>query len=171
MATFVTADLHFNHANIIRYCNRPFDDVNDMNDCLVENWNRVVAMDDTVFHIGDFCFRKNINGIYQGVDYWKSKLNGNIILIAGNHDKYLAMKSLTIYFSNKAILIRHNPIYNAEDMPSGIEYVLCGHCHNKWDKRIVGNTRVINVGVDVSDFKPNQLAEVVKQNGEYNEYE
>jgi calcineurin-like phosphoesterase family protein len=162
MATFVTADLHLNHGNIIRYCKRPYDDMADMNNCLVENWNRTVSEGDTVFHIGDFCFRRMVNGIYQGVDYWKSKLNGNLILIAGNHDKYLAMKSLTIYFSGIEVLLRHNPIYSESDIPSGIKYVLCGHIHDKWDKRIVGDAKVINVGVDVSDFKPNQLAEVVK---------
>ena len=52
--TFFTSDTHFGHANIINLCNRPFKDVNHMNDMLVENWNSVVSDDDTVFHLGDF---------------------------------------------------------------------------------------------------------------------
>lgn len=52
--TFFTSDTHFGHANIINLCNRPFKDVNHMNNMLVENWNSVVSDDDTVFHLGDF---------------------------------------------------------------------------------------------------------------------
>ena len=50
--TFFTSDTHFNHANIIKFCNRPFKDVEQMNETLIANWNRVVEMDDTVFHAG-----------------------------------------------------------------------------------------------------------------------
>ena len=52
--TFFTSDTHFNHANIIRFCNRPFIDVAQMNETLIANWNKVVGEDDTVFHLGDF---------------------------------------------------------------------------------------------------------------------
>lgn len=53
--TFFTSDTHFNHANIIRFCNRPFKDVEQMNETLIANWNRVVGTNDIVFHLGDFC--------------------------------------------------------------------------------------------------------------------
>jgi len=53
--TFFTSDTHFNHANIIKFCDRPFKDVELMNETLIANWNRVVGLDDTVFHLGDFC--------------------------------------------------------------------------------------------------------------------
>ena len=56
MQTHFTADTHFNHANIIRYCRRPFGSVREMNEALVSNWNRVVAEDDVVYHLGDFGF-------------------------------------------------------------------------------------------------------------------
>ena len=48
--TFYTSDTHFCHANIIRLCNRPFKDVDYMNEKLIENWNKVVPEDGTVFH-------------------------------------------------------------------------------------------------------------------------
>lgn len=52
---FFTSDTHFNHANIIRFCNRPFKDVSHMNEAIISNWNRVVGPEDIVFHLGDFC--------------------------------------------------------------------------------------------------------------------
>ena len=79
--TFFTSDTHFNHANIIKFCNRPFKDVEQMNETLIANWNRVVGADDTVFHLGDFCL--------GGAAEWTkvlNRLNGRIYLIMGNHD-------------------------------------------------------------------------------------
>ena len=77
---FFTSDSHFNHENIIKFCNRPFDSLDEMNDALTENWNAKVKPDDTVFHLGDFS--------WGGSGSWKSareRLNGHIILIKGNH--------------------------------------------------------------------------------------
>ncbi len=77
-----TSDTHYNHANIIRYCNRPFQSAEEMNAKLVENWNDRVKPEDTVFHLGDFAFGKLTD--------WedaRKQLNGKIILIKGNHDK------------------------------------------------------------------------------------
>ena len=49
-----TADSHISHRNIIKYCKRPFSDVEEMNETLISNWNKVVGKDDFVFHLGDF---------------------------------------------------------------------------------------------------------------------
>lgn len=80
--TYVIADLHFSHENIIKYENRPFRDVEHMNSFLIANWNRVVNKHDTVFVLGDVSFTgkeetKEIIG----------QLNGKKILIMGNHDR------------------------------------------------------------------------------------
>src|SRR5574344_1354629 len=63
--TFFTSDTHFNHANIIRFCNRPFKDVNQMNEVLIENWNRVISQGETVFHLGVLCFGGSYRDVYQ----------------------------------------------------------------------------------------------------------
>lgn len=78
--TFFTSDTHFGHANIIRLCNRPFEDVNEMNEKLIENWNKVVPENGTVFHLGDFAFGGS--GLWNKV---LDQLNGQIYLIMGNH--------------------------------------------------------------------------------------
>ena len=57
MTTFFTSDTHFGHENIIKYCGRPFKDVEKMNERLIKNWNEVVKDTDTIFHLGDFSFR------------------------------------------------------------------------------------------------------------------
>ena len=57
MKIFVTADTHFNHENIIKYCNRPFKDVNEMNEVIINNWNSVVSKDDIIYHIVYYWFR------------------------------------------------------------------------------------------------------------------
>ena len=79
---YVTSDTHFSHANIIKYCNRPYSSIEEMNQSLVENWNSVVNKNDLVIHLGDFAWGRTIQSIKQHLD----KLNGNKILILGNHD-------------------------------------------------------------------------------------
>lgn len=77
---YFTSDTHFNHNSILKFCNRPFETIEEHDNKLIENWNSVVGLDDTVFHLGDFCF--------GGAPKWKeirSQLNGHIILIVGNH--------------------------------------------------------------------------------------
>ena len=53
---FFTSDTHFGHENILKFCNRPFSSIEDHDLALINNWNSVIGNDDTVFHLGDFCF-------------------------------------------------------------------------------------------------------------------
>jgi calcineurin-like phosphoesterase family protein len=80
MTIYFTADTHFSHDAIIRFCDRPFRDAQAMDDALVANWNRRVGPDDTVFHLGDFCWRKG-----DGLSLL-AQLRGRKHLILGNHD-------------------------------------------------------------------------------------
>ena len=77
--TFFTADSHFDHKNIIEHCERPFDNVDEMNETMVCNWNNTVASSDTVYIIGDFAFRRHAQ--------WIKRLHGKKTLIVGSHDK------------------------------------------------------------------------------------
>ena len=88
MDTYFSADDHFGHFQIIKYCNRPFKSVKEMDDTLIKNWNERVKKDDFVINVGDFNFR-NSKGGKQGTpkksyDYIK-KLNGIKTFVSGNH--------------------------------------------------------------------------------------
>ena len=54
-----TSDTHFGHKNILKFCKRPWDTVEEMVEGLIQNWNRVVGKDDLIFHLGDFAFATN----------------------------------------------------------------------------------------------------------------
>lgn len=120
---FFTSDTHFKHGNIIKYCNRPFESSSDMNNTLVSNWNKVVAPNDIVFHLGDFCFgdRKT----------WKSfcsKLNGTKYLIQGNHDR-----ENEIYYEGFELVcdIAQVAIYDNE-LEDYSTLILCHYCLTTW---------------------------------------
>lgn len=78
---FLIGDPHFWHRNIIRYCDRPFSNVEEMNECLIKNWNSVVGKDDIVYVLGDFALCGKARIIEVG-----RALNGRKRLILGNHD-------------------------------------------------------------------------------------
>lgn len=83
MKTFIISDTHFGHQNIIKFCNRPFESVEEMDNVMIEQWNMVVSKGDTVYHLGDFGF-----GSKEQISDIVKKLNGNIRLIMGNHDAH-----------------------------------------------------------------------------------
>lgn len=80
MKIWFTSDHHFWHQNVIKYCGRPFKDVQEMNEILIANWNSVVMPDDLVYYLGDFSMA------FRPVEIYTRRLNGTKILIAGNHD-------------------------------------------------------------------------------------
>lgn len=165
MQYFITSDLHLGHANIIKYCNRPFKNVKHMNDTIIGRWNERIKPEDIVYHVGDFCFKNSYDGekgLRLNSLYWKSLLNGNIIFIKGNHDKNNTTKtnieSLQILFGGIYINLIHDPVkvnvnYNLN---------LCGHVHEKWKFKFVPNSIIINIGVDVWNFYPKTLQEIIK---------
>ena len=78
---FFTSDHHFGHKNIIKFCNRPFESIDEMNEELISRWNAKVGPNDEVYHLGDFalCTTNEFTDII-------GRLNGIIYLIGGNHD-------------------------------------------------------------------------------------
>lgn len=139
MSIYTIADTHFNHANIIKYCSRPFNDVHHMNEALIANWNRVIGKDDAVIHVGDFGF-----GSTSDLKKIVKRLNGQLYIVWGNHDKKSRMQevlprgrilgnSYPNYDSNgDYTLFTHKPpgalqpMYNAETTVQ-----IYGHLHNK----------------------------------------
>lgn len=111
-----TADTHFGHRNIIRYCNRPFYSVEEMDETLINNWNKVVDKEDVVFHLGDFAV--------GGAALWSNllqRLNGKVYLIMGNHDVHTIDKGfegfqyvsweMLIEIGKQKIYLNHYPFF------------------------------------------------------------
>ncbi len=184
MPTWFTADTHFGHANIIKYCDRPFDSVESMRTELVRRWNDVVAPGDRVMVLGDFALGRIDEQL--GV---LAELNGTKDLIVGNHDRpfdpdprrraesttgYLAagfhsVVQGTIGFTlagQYPVLVGHFPYAGDSHGPdryvdqrpydSGLP-IVHGHVHTTW--RLRG--RQLNVGVDVNDYTPVSEDDVV----------
>lgn len=82
---FFTADTHFGHANIIRYCHRPFQTADEMDKVLLDGINRVVGPDDTLYHLGDFCWWKG----GRTAQWYRDQIDcRTVIMVAGNHDPH-----------------------------------------------------------------------------------
>jgi len=185
MKVYFTSDTHFNHANIIKYCNRPFyyeeDFVGEgelanrpwknpvikyrreewMNKTLINNWNSIVSPDDIVYHLGDF-------GFLNSEEYaeYLNKLNGHVVLFKGNHDDQNKVKTYLdkamMYFGGKVVFAQHHP---PEEIPI-CDFVICGHIHNNWKFKINKqnlNIPIINVGVDVNQYAPISTNSLLKQ--------
>ncbi len=158
MAILFTSDTHFGHTNIIKYCDRPYADVEEMNQAMIDRWNEVVTFKDTVYHLGDFAF-----GPVCFVEKCRKKLNGKVILIHGNHDR-IGKETLSKIFTEcysktriklgeQTLHLSHHPI-QTED--GSADYYLNGHVHTRW----ITEGRRVNVGVDVWNFKPVTWGEI-----------
>jgi len=157
--TFFTADCHFDHKNIIEYSKRPFIDMDDMNNTIIRNWNSVVGVDDLIYHIGDFAFKNSCN-------LFEEQLNGNIVHIRGNHDNNNGVKTLihnaTLIYGGLTIYATHKPPEDGQTLPKECNIILCGHVHNLWKWKMLDNRYMINVGVDVWNYKPVSIHSILK---------
>ena len=143
---FLYSDAHFFHKNIIKYSERPFNTVQQMNRTMIDNWNGVVGNDDTIYFLGDFVIGHFKS---QFAKLISEELNGNIIFIKGNHDrgvKSIPMeKNINITYKGKDIILTHEPLKEFE----GIN--IHGHVHNNtYDKK----ENQINVSAEVIDYTP-----------------
>jgi len=162
---YFTADNHFRHENIIKYCNRPFVDIKAHDEMLVHNWNATVRPKDEVYVLGDFIFARS----QEDVLGLASRLNGKKYLILGNHDKpgycegsFEWIKDYHVFTAhNKTWVLFHYPIWSWFRRAKGAIH-LYGHVHNTvsqpdcpLDLQVLRDrSNCINVGVDVCDFRP-----------------
>lgn len=161
MSTFFTADTHFGHANILRYCERtrPFKDLSHMHEVLISNWNAIVRPADTVYHLGDF-------GLGPAVTLARKRLNGTIRLITGNHDKirledacmFRSIDALKLVdVDGQRIVLCHYAMRTWQFQSKGA-WQLYGHSHgNLADDP---NTLSCDVGVDCWNMAPVSMAQL-----------
>jgi len=153
-----TGDTHFGHANIIKYCKRPFKHVDEMDEKIITNWNSVVQAGDEVYHLGDFAFHHP-----QKAAYYASRLKGKKYLIRGNHDHNRICRELVNYFEwikdvhllkidQSLIWLSHYAHLIWPQKHYGVWH-LFGHSHgmlNKDQKEV----NSYDVGVDCHYFQP-----------------
>lgn len=158
---FFTSDTHFYHKNVIKYSNRPYNSIEEMHEDMIDRWNKAVGKGDLVYHLGDFSLESNP----KLIDAILGRLNGKIILIRGNHDRWLDridrvkhnnkfIKIEDYYETNiqhpdgthiKASLM-HYPMHTWNRSHYG-SVQLHGHCHGAIDAQN-RKLRRMDVGVD-----------------------
>ena len=154
---FFTSDLHFCHKNIIAHCKRPFSSLEEMHQYYIEYWNQTISKNDYIFILGDLVFSHSKNA-------WRtiiSKLNGQKILIIGNHDDLKSIcyddflyttKHDSFQFDDngkiKEIFMSHYPCLSWPNQHRG-SWHLFGHCHGTMNKNKLAKEQM-DVGIDIS---------------------
>lgn len=176
MKLFIISDEHYYHSRIIEYEDRPFtgiylykymfyNPVIEMNETIINNYNTLVSNSDIVIHLGDFCF--------GGVDLVQpiaNRLNGQKILIMGNHDRkrtptwfhrmgFIKVFKKPIHLDN--IILSHKPIV-PEILKQTNKINFHGHIHNNIHyNEFLENSSIpekyVNFAVEFTDYKPFEI--------------
>ena len=159
---YITSDEHMGHRNIIKYCNRPFDDVQEMDETIIERHNEVVRDGDTVIHAGDYTLQPT----KERAEQYIRRLNGHHIFISGSHDRWLGKNHpIQIYerkFNGILFVVCHYALHVWAQSHYG-SYMLYGHSHSglsHTDKEPIG--KVLDVGVDGHNFYPWSVDEIIE---------
>ena len=161
---WVWSDQHFGHANIIKYCNRPFTDSDSMDSQLIKNYHNTVKPDDIVIWCGDISFshKDKINPILSSMPGYK-------IHVIGNHDLNRHGEPIEYAVDERHLLytidVMHHDInfqllfshYPMDNVPDGCINV-CGHIHNKQ-----ANPWNIVTCVEQTNYTPVNLKVIVSQ--------
>lgn len=186
MKTFITSDSHFSHKTTLKWDMRKrfntqlgvddalidkkilYKDTIAMNETIISNWNSVVSKDDIVYHLGDISFANPMT-----TKELLSRLNGSIILIKGNHDKWkdikkfddrfteiVDYKEIQYKYNEKSyhICMMHYPIASWNRKMYG-SIMLHGHSHGKYNT----TGKIIDVGIDttLANFYPVNIESVI----------
>lgn len=178
--TFFSGDHHFGHEKIIEYCSRPFDDVKQMDDELVDRWNSVVSDGDNVVYVGDF----SLSGDEKYVEQLFSRLNGLILYVCvpWHHDRrwidhvsamrtssgryVYPLPSIEIVYvvgvmggngKPMPITVSHYPMLEWEASHYGAWHV---HGHSHGNSPVLAGKRSVDVGVDANGYMPMSIEEI-----------
>ena len=163
--TFIISDTHFGHANIIKYCNRPFESTVQMDEYIAEKWIEEVGEEDTVLHLGDVAFKT------QYLDEVIQSLPGRKILVWGNHDwcrtkTYYRKRGfdevydeLLVKVGGQDVRLTHMPS-DKTDMPN-----IHGHLHNAKNFNGALGSHNILYSPEVQDYKPMDIVDLLNEGG------
>jgi calcineurin-like phosphoesterase family protein len=168
---YFTADSHWGHFNICKYCDRPFKTIEEMDSALILAWNNVVGENDVVYHLGDFCMGDRYTE-------YSNQLSGQIRIIPGSHDKQLVRKwNQTIKKDEKFQVL---PPLVSLAISKEIYVVMCHFSLRTWDRSHYGSFHFyghshgrleeqlgsMDVGVDsaakiLGEYRPFSLEEAI----------
>lgn len=170
---YFIADTHFGHENIIKMCGRPFKNIQEMNETLINNWNSKVKSNDHVYILGDMFFRsKDPEPILRS-------LKGKKHLIIGNHDSWIKRKECQKYFESidnylefsdgkNYLVLSHYPMLSYHRERRNNTYMIHGHIHADthadFYPLLLYRDRILNAGVDLNKFTPVSLEELLLNN-------
>jgi calcineurin-like phosphoesterase family protein len=168
---FLTADFHFGHNNIIKYCNRPFKTTEEMNETLLNNYKKVITDTSLVYFLGDMSFGRQVRK-EQTPKWWCEQLTGTIVsYIKGSHDHGIR-PSMASFPKNvqKVVLeddievlgikfhLQHEPYFHNGER--SFDWLIHGHVHEAkpmW----TSSSRNINVSVEATNYAPVLLYDIV----------
>ena len=140
---FYISDMHFYHQNILAFDKRPYKNLEEMHDDMIKKWNSVVNNNDTVYILGDFCWRLS-------VEIWRqilNKLKGQKVLITGNHDMAKVSQLKKIFADVKPykeikdgddiVIMSHFPMPFYKHSFSDNVYMLYGHVHTTKENELM----------------------------------
>lgn len=169
---YFSSDLHLNHKNIIKYSNRPFQDVQEMNEKLIENHNKIVKQKDTWYFLGDFAMYYNLDRLGDLIN----RFNGKKYFVLGNHDDYDDL----VYLQDKRIIEYVDKTYLISYQKQKI--FLSHYSHRVWPKKHYGvwhlfghshgtlppNDLSFDVGVDACNYEPISFDQVSEKMNSFN---
>lgn len=168
---FFTSDIHFGHRGIIKHCDRPYPNVDEMDYDLIARWNRTIGPKDEVYVLGDVSF----HGGKETIEIFK-QLNGKKHLIWGNHDKHL--RKFAAFWLDLFEDVHEYKKIRVQPVPNGPsqQIVLCHYPFESWDQQHKGSWHLhghchgtlpvreeslrMDVGVDCHGYYPISLATI-----------
>ena len=174
---YYISDLHFGHANAIKFDARPFGDVEEMDRVMIERWNETVCDDDVVYIVGDFCYRSG-----RSAAWYLSQLKGHKHLVVGNHD-WLTLKdtkAMSMFASVNNLLevddgerhavLCHYPMAEWRNSRRTAWHIY-GHIHtsrNRIYEFMRTLDRALNAGAPVNGYRPSTFDELMENNRRFN---
>lgn len=174
---WMISDCHFFHGNIIKYCNRPYSSISEMNEQLIINWNSIVKETDEIFILGDFAFNSIPVHLSETI---LSQLKGIKHLIRGNHDRKELSKSiyfkstsdiLEVKINHQAFILSHYPLDSWHNQFYGT-YHFHGHIHShpKNFNYTRHRSRRLDIGVDNNNYFPININQCIEKLDQYDQF-
>lgn len=193
MSLYLISDTHFDHANIIKYCNRPFERASEMDEHIIRNWNERVQFGDTVLHGGDIAMARS----EVAIEY-AERVNGQLVHLDGNHDDidqsqapFPTLKSYYFTYTygetEYEFYYTHWPPTEHSDRDDEREppkhsqppewfdgWFLHGHVHNNDLKNfpfINPDEKFVNLSAELLNYTPIEIEELIQLIEHNNRYE